>query len=62
MSPDQFEEAARDLARLNGLSEERAQELLSLTGDVIELAEDGRMIVRDEHGKEIARVIFEFEE
>jgi hypothetical protein len=58
MSPDAFEQKARNLARLNGLTEKRAKELLARTGDIIELAEDGRMIVRDEDRREIARLIF----
>jgi hypothetical protein len=57
MSPDQFNEAAKNLARLNGLTEERAQELLARVGDTPELGEDGRVVVRDEHGREIARLI-----
>lgn len=62
MTPAAFDEQVRDLARLNGVSENRAGELMALIGDTPELADDGRVIVRDLQGVEIAKLQFEFEE
>jgi hypothetical protein len=51
-----FNSAAAELARLNGISEDLAGELLARIGDTPELADNGQVIVRDEAGQEIARV------
>ena len=53
-----FYAEAAELARLNGISEDLASDYLAGIGDTPELAEDGRVIVRDEDGTEIARVIW----
>ena len=58
--PD-FIAAARALQLANGLSEEIALAYMSRIGDTPELAEDGKVIVRDESGQEIARVILPHE-
>jgi hypothetical protein len=50
--------AARALQLANDLSEETALHFMARIGDTPELADDGKVIVRDEGGKEIARVIF----
>ena len=39
-----------------GYSEEDAARLVELAGDICELAPDGKQIVRDETGKEVARL------
>ena len=56
-SPDAFEAAIRELARLNHLDLETAGDYMVRIGDTPELAADGRIIVRDDTGKEIARVL-----
>jgi hypothetical protein len=55
--PD-FIAAARALQIANGLSEETALDYMARIGDTPELAEDGRVIIRDDSGQEIARLIF----
>ncbi len=55
MTEEDFNAAAADLAKANGLSFDQASLYVALIGDVIEL-EDGLAIVRDEQGAEIARV------
>jgi hypothetical protein len=57
-----FLEAATELARVNHLPLETAEEFLSLIGDTPELADDGRVIVRDASSAEIGRVILPVEE
>ncbi len=54
-----FEDVADQLAKLNGLSPDTASHYLSLIGDTPELAEDGKVIVIDDDGKEIARIVME---
>jgi hypothetical protein len=54
-----FNTAAADLARENGFSLERAGDYLAAIGDTPELAEDGRAIVRNVAGAELARVRLE---
>lgn len=54
-----FNETVAELARLNGISEDLAGDYLARIGDAPELAEDGRVIVRNAAGAEIARVAWE---
>lgn len=54
--PD-FIAAAHALQMANGLSEETALDYMARIGDTPELAADGKVIVRDDRGTEIARVI-----
>lgn len=56
MTEGAFVETAALLAERNRLSIARAEELLSFIGDTPELADDGRVIVRDDEDREIARV------
>ena len=55
--PD-FIACARALQTANGLSEDTALEYMTLIGDTPELADDGKVIVRDREGNEIVRVDF----
>lgn len=55
MTESDFNAAAEELAKLNGITAELAGEYLSIIGDTPEL-ENGEAIVRDAHGAEIARV------
>jgi hypothetical protein len=54
-----LEEMARDIAQINGINLQLANEYAALIGDTPELDDLGseRVIVRDESGREIARVI-----
>lgn len=61
-TPESFEDAAREIAAANNLSLETASEYLSHIGDTPELADDGRVIVRDQSGVELARIILPTEE
>lgn len=56
-TPESFDEAAREIASANNLSPETAGKYLSHIGDTPEIADDGRVIVRDEFGVEMARII-----
>lgn len=58
MNMPDFIAAARALQLSNGLSEDTALDYMARIGDTPEIAEDGKVIVRDAGGKEIARVIF----
>jgi|GEM_PF-2506721 len=58
MNLPEFIAGARALQTANGLSEETALGYMARIGDTPELAEDGRVIVRDDSGAEIARVIW----
>jgi hypothetical protein len=55
---ESFEAAARALAAANNISFDLASEYLSLIGDTPEMDENGLTIVRDDSGREIARVVF----
>lgn len=58
----EFEDQAELFAQENDLSLELARDFLARIGDTPELADDGKVIVRDEAGVEIARVILPAEE
>lgn len=45
ISPDDFDDLASDLAKLNDLDLETASALLAQIGDTPELAEDGRVVI-----------------
>jgi hypothetical protein len=49
------------MAALNNLSLETAMKYFWLIGDTPELAEDGRIVVRDESGQELARIVSPFD-
>ena len=61
-TPEGFEEAAREIAVANNLSVETARDYLAHIGDTPEIANDGRVIVRDQSGVELARIILPFDE
>ena len=52
-----FATLTKEVARANNLTEGQAGEFVALFGDTPELADDGRVIVRDAQGKELARLI-----
>lgn len=56
-TPQSFEEAAQTIAAANNLTIETARNFLVHVGDTPEIADDGRVIVRDESGLELARII-----
>lgn len=56
MTESGLNEQARVIAEVNGISVQRAAEFLAFIGDTPELADDGKVIVRDVRGTEIARV------
>ena len=53
---------AREIAAANNLSFETASQYAAIVGDTPELADDGRVIVRDDSGAELARIILPFDE
>ncbi|CAN5351982.1 hypothetical protein BH09VER1_BH09VER1_28420 [soil metagenome] len=59
---EEFLAGAEELARLNNLTIDRAQELLSFIGDTPELDAAGLVVVRDDQDREIARVVWPSEE
>lgn len=61
-TPESFEDAARGIAEANNLSLETARDYLVHVGDTPELADDGRVIVRDDSGVELARIILPTDE
>lgn len=58
MNAPDFIAAAGALQNANGLTEAVALDYTARIGDTPELAEDGKVIVRDDAGQEIARLIF----
>lgn len=52
-----FEAAARAISDANQISFETASDYLYYIGDTPELDESGRVIVRDDNGAELARII-----
>lgn len=62
LSPEGLEEIAQRLARQNNLPIETARKYANLIGDTPELADDGRIIVIDRDGNELARVIMQRED
>jgi hypothetical protein len=63
MTPDEFTEGAKAIAKANNIDLDTALEYQSLIGDTPELCDDGRVVVRDrETGAEITRIIFPEEE
>ena len=56
MTEAQFYAAIEALAARNGISVELAGGYMAYIGDTPELCEDGRIVVRDDNGVEIARV------
>lgn len=62
LSKEAFELGARKIAAANNLSFETAREYLSYVGDTPELADDGRVVVRNESGTELARIILPIDE
>lgn len=52
-----FDEAAREVAALNNIPFETALHYLWRVGDTPELDKSGRVVVYDETGGEIARII-----
>jgi len=58
MTESDFRAAARELARSNGLDEQTALTCMAAIGDTPEIAPDGKVIVRDDRGQEVARVIW----
>jgi hypothetical protein len=55
-----FDELAKEIAALNAISEETAQDYVARIGDTPELLspDSDLVIVRDDNGAEIARIIF----
>jgi hypothetical protein len=62
MTTDGFAKLAQRIAELNGLTIERASQYLARIGDTPDVAEDGRVSVKDTTGAEIALIIFPVEE
>ena len=62
LSEDGFHALARDIARLNNIPLKLALEYTVHIGDTPELDENDLVIVRNEQGKEIARVILPFDD
>lgn len=58
MNAADFITAAHALQLANGLTEEAALAYMARIGDTPELAADGKVIVRDDAGQEITRLIF----
>ncbi len=56
-TPESFDEAARGIAAANNLPLETARDYLWYVGDTPEIADDGRVIVRDESGNDLGRII-----
>ena len=54
---DDSDDAVREIAALNNLSFETAEKYYWSIGDTPLLAEDGRVVVHDESGKELARLV-----
>lgn len=58
LTPKEFDEQAAELASANHLSTELASKYAALIGDTPELDDQGKVIVRDENGFELARLSF----
>ncbi len=56
MTTDGFDSLAERIAQVNDLPLELARQYLSFIGDTPELADDGKVIVSDEDGTELARI------
>lgn len=61
LSEKGLEEMTRDIAAANNLPLEIAGEYALYIGDTPEIADDGRAIVRDESGVELARIVLPME-
>lgn len=57
LTPAGFDRLAQKIADTNQLALEQAGDYLVLVGDTPEFAEDGKVIVRDDDGAELARII-----
>jgi hypothetical protein len=53
-----FLKTAEALAKANGISEQQAEGYMSVIGENPETDEQGRVIVRDKNGNEVARLVF----
>lgn len=56
LTPNMFDEQAAVLAAANGISLDLAGRYLGLIGDTPELDDQGKLVVRDENGAELARL------
>jgi hypothetical protein len=57
LTPESFDAVAHEIAATNNLPIETALGYAAYIGDTPELADDGRVVVRDESGAELARII-----
>lgn len=62
MTNDGFEQLAAALARENKLTLEEAERFVAMVGDKPEEAPDGRVIVRDDTGREVTRLFWPYDE
>ena len=56
MTPSDFNDLARRLAKHLGISRDAAEDLAALLGDVRETDDQNHVLIRDDEGKVLARV------